>query len=863
MLAIAVALPLVGLVGYGVWRLFETDRSRAMHSLEFLQQVNVENARTFVASARHRLERIAQHARIRAMQPDDAAALLRDVVETNPDLANVRLLGPAGELIASASPVSDAVRTALLNSPPYVAARRSNKFLLSPPYESPGTGRWVVLASQPITDAEGHRLGTIVAPLRLAELIDLLNLPEDSTGLVVGIIADTGLIVIRRPEPDRYIGRRAGRIEDIQALLDRGENRIEAAGFDNLTRTALVSRVGTAPWIVVTSMPTEAILRGAKRNLWQALAACGLVFALGAYLVARYARTIETPIMALANAARDQATGQTERLAPVTGPAEVAETARAFNEMVAARRQAEAQLAQSERRYRTVIDQTGQMVYDHQLGSNLIQWFGTEATPAITGYSLAEFQAVDLKRWEEMVHPDDRPHAVALLERAIADKTRYRAEYRFRRKDGSYCHIEDHGVFLFQADGQPERLLGRMSDITARREVEEERQQLGRKLQETQKLESLGVLAGGIAHDFNNLLTGILGNAGLARLEAPRGWAGADHLVQIEKASLRAADLCKQMLAYSGKGRFVVQRLSLNELLEETAQLLQISISKKATLQLALEPALPAISADATQLRQVVMNLVINASEALGDKPGQITVSTGHVDATPAYLASVQFQTEITPGPYVFLEVSDNGSGMSRETLARIFDPFFTTKFTGRGLGLAAVIGIVRGHKGAIKVYSEPGRGTTFRVLLPPVAGPAQPLHRPTPTAPDWRGSGHVLVVDDEESVRTVARSVLEYTGFTVEEAGDGVAGVEIFQRDPARFTAVLLDLTMPQMDGEEAFRQLRLLSPGVRVVLMSGFNRVDAINRFVGKGLAGFVQKPFEVQTLVSELRRVLGDEK
>jgi PAS domain S-box-containing protein len=859
MLAIAVALPLVGLVGYGVWRLFEADRTRAMHDLEFLQEVNVQSARNFIEQTRHKLERIAQHPRVQTMQAGEIAAFLRDVAETNPDLANIRVLGPGGELVASASPVPPEVEAALLTSPAYLGARAAPKFTISEPYQGISSARWTCLASHPVVDADGRRLGTIVAPLRLQEIAGLLNLPASGSGLVVGMISHEGVIVLRLPEPDHYVGRRADQIAEVHARLDRGENKIETPGFDGLTRTALFSRVGTAPWIVVTSMPTESILRGAKRNLWQALAACAIVFALGAYLVSRYARTIEAPIMALAHAARDQAAGQTERLAPVTGPAEVAETARAFNEMLAARRQAQILLAQSEQRYRTVIDQTGQMVYDLDLTTNFIQWFGTEATPAITGYSLAEFQSVDLKRWEEMIHPDDRARAVELLDRAVEQRTRYQVEYRFRRKDGGYCHIEDHGIFLFAKDGKPERLLGRMSDISVRRQVEEERQQIGRKLQETQKLESLGVLAGGIAHDFNNLLTGILGNAGLARLESPRGWNGTEHLAQIEKAALRAADLCKQMLAYSGKGRFVVQRLSINELIEDTAQLLQISISKKATLHLQLGTGLPAISADATQLRQVVMNLVINASEALGDRTGQITISTGRVLATPAYLSTVQFQTEIAPGDYVFVEVSDTGSGMSRETLARIFDPFFTTKFTGRGLGLAAVLGIVRGHKGAIKVYSEPGRGTTFRILLPPAEGAPQPLNRPAAAVPEWRGSGHVLVIDDEESVRTVARSVLEFTGFSVEEAGDGAAGVEIFTRDPNRFTAVLLDLTMPQMDGEEAFRQLRLLNPEVRVVLMSGFNRVDAINRFVGKGLAGFVQKPFEVQTLVNELRRVL----
>ncbi|MBA3848599.1 MAG: hypothetical protein C0502_01210 [Opitutus sp.] len=985
MLAIAVALPLAGLVGYGVYRQFLNDREHALHDLVFLQQINGGIIQQFLDKNRSLLARLVGDSSVQERHVPAMEDIFLHVVQGNPAFADIRALDPAGRLIATAQPMTEERRQQIAALPAYVAAARSDRFQISPPYQDPDSRRWHCLLTQPVLDAAGQRVGTLAALLRLEEFAGYLNLPPNGVGLAVGIIDRSGLVALRRPDPGRYIGVPAASFPAILSALERGEKSIQAIGLDGEPRTTLVTPVAGAPWIAITSVPTHTIYRSARRNLWQTLVVASVILVLGAYLVARYANTIEAPIKALADAARDQTAGRTEHLAPVTGPAEVAETARAFNEMVAARRQAEELLVQSEKRYRTVIDQTGQMVYDLDLVTNVPLWFGTEAVPAITGYSLAEFQSVGVKRWEEMIHPDDRARAVALLERTISSGAPYVAEYRFRRKDGSYRHIEDYGVCLRDADGRLRRLLGRMSDVTARRhaeqalreseerlrtiiaaepecvkvldpagqllemnpaglamieaeslevakrhtladivapehhaafgalhrqvmagnagtlefrivalkgterwlethavplrneagaingllgitrditlrrKAEEEHRLIGRKLQETQKLESLGVLAGGIAHDFNNLLTGVLGNVGLARLEAPPGWVGADNLAQIEKAALRAADLCKQMLAYSGKGRFIVQPISLNELLEETTHLLQISISKKATLQLTLDPALPAISADATQVRQVVMNLVINASEALGDRNGQITVTTGRVTATPAYLATVQFQTEIAPGEYVFLEVGDNGCGMDRETLARIFDPFFTTKFTGRGLGLAAVLGIVRGHKGAIKVYSEPGRGTTFRVLLPPVSGAPQPLNRPGAPAPEWRGQGHVLVIDDEESVRNVARSVLVYCGFTVEEAADGATGVALFSGAPQRFTAVLLDLTMPQMDGEEAFRQLRLLNPGVCVVLMSGFNRVDAINRFVGKGLAGFVQKPFEVQTLVTELSRVL----
>jgi PAS domain S-box-containing protein len=383
---------------------------------------------------------------------------------------------------------------------------------------------------------------------------------------------------------------------------------------------------------------------------------------------------------------------------------------------------------------------------------------------------------------------------------------------------------------------------------------------LERKLQETQKLESLGVLAGGIAHDFNNLLTGILGNSSLASLELTEGSPIQEYLGQINQASLRAADLCKQMLAYSGRGRFVVQKLDLNHLVEETTHLLQISISKQAVLRFNLGKGLPTIEADATQIRQVVMNLVINASEAIGEKSGVISISTGLTRIDHAYLGGTIAAPDIPEGEYVSLEISDNGSGMSADTRAKIFDPFFSTKFTGRGLGLAAVLGIMRGHKGALKVYSELGRGTTFKLLFPCATGPAETAASVATARPAWRGKGVVLVADDEETIRTTTARMLRALGFDTALVANGREAVDAFRDNPGAYALVLLDLTMPHMDGEQAFTELRRLQPDVRVVLMSGFNRQEAVARFTGKGLASFLQKPFSMEALTEVMQNVLA---
>ncbi len=414
-------------------------------------------------------------------------------------------------------------------------------------------------------------------------------------------------------------------------------------------------------------------------------------------------------------------------------------------------------------------------------------------------------------------------------------------------------------VPLQDLQGEVVRLVGRGQDITERKRAEEERRALEGKLLETQKLESLGVLAGGIAHDFNNLLVAILGNASLVLLDLPSEAPARKALEQIETAAQRAADLTRQMLAYAGKGRFVVQRLNINAVVEEMTHLLHASISKNVVLRYHLARELPAVEADATQLRQVVMNLVVNAAEAIEGEQGIISITTGVQWADRAYLSEVYLAPDLPEGAYVFIEVADNGRGMDAATRAKIFDPFFTTKFTGRGLGLAAVLGIVRGHKGALKVYSEPRKGSTFNVLLPSTTSATEPNATVPPPGVGWQGTGTVLVIDDEPDVRIIATRMLERFGLTVLMAHDGATGVELFRTHADSIVCVLLDMTMPKLDGQETFRLIQQIKPDVRVVLMSGYNEQEVISRFADKGIAAFLPKPFTPSDLRAKLQSVL----
>jgi two-component system, cell cycle sensor histidine kinase and response regulator CckA len=387
--------------------------------------------------------------------------------------------------------------------------------------------------------------------------------------------------------------------------------------------------------------------------------------------------------------------------------------------------------------------------------------------------------------------------------------------------------------------------------------------QLEAESRHVQKLESIGVLAGGIAHDFNNLLHVVLGNADIALTQLPQGTPAREALEEVVRATLRASDLTHQLLAYSGKGAFVIRHLDLSSEVREMATLLRTAISKQAMLAWELAPDLPAVSADPTQIRQIVMNLITNASDALGEESGTITLRTGVVhaeDLTDDRFGEPRWREggEPAPGHYVYLEIADTGNGMTPDTLNRIFDPFFSTKFTGRGLGLAAVMGIVRAHKGLIRIRTDPGQGTKFRVLLPPVSGPARKEEEPSAMRSGWRGSGTILVVDDEEGVRDVARRMLQEIGFSTITAEDGRQALDILARTEDKITGMLLDLSMPHMGGQETYLRLRAAHPDLPVVMMSGYTeQVVAAELGESSQSTSFLQKPFVAEDLVTAFRR------
>lgn len=526
-------------------------------------------------------------------------------------------------------------------------------------------------------------------------------------------------------------------------------------------------------------------------------------------------------------------------------------------EQVVAERTVE--LSESRRQLSSLMHSLPGMAFRCRVGKPAKVLYASEGTLTLTGHPAEDFME-NRVHLRDFIHPDDLERVRKATRDGLEAKREFEIEFRVRSRDGVERWLLSRSRGVYGPNGSPEVFEGLAIDITAQKRIETERIAIERKLLEGQKLESLGLLAGGIAHDFNNLLTGILGNASLVRLAVPLSETTDPQLRAIENAALRAAELCRQMLAYAGKGRFVVEPTALSALVEGMLPLLKVSIGRGVRVHLGLTNDLPFVMADATQLRQIVMNLVINASDAIGDQVGEIFLTSGMITVDRAALSSAVAGAELPPGEYVYLEVRDTGCGMAPETIRKIFDPFFSTKVSGRGLGLAAVLGIVRGHGGALRVESNLGQGSTFRLLLPPAA--QEPAHfSTTATARPWSHTANVLIIEDDETVRTVSAEAVKSYGLTPHPAPNGEAGLVLFRKQPQNYDLVLLDLVMPGLSGEETLVELRAIRPDVAVVLMSGYSEADTLARLAdSRSPLEFLQKPFTREMLKVKLRALLG---
>lgn len=683
---------------------------------------------------------------------------------------------------------------------------------------------------------------TVIGEVDLGFLTKFLKQVSEEKDLLIMIVDHKGQVMADNNGLYTAQQLNIGNIPLVRSGIDTDVQTTGRFDFAGHSMTGSILQIPAVDWHVMVAK-TDVSLYSTSRDIAVIVLSGILVALLFGILTAVYlARKLAARFDGLARQAQDVAQGNSSDEWPTSSIDE-------FNRLSGNLQLMARRLQDSETLYRTLFEQSPDGVVLLNTPELRPLQFNV-AAHTLLGYSREEFAALTFSDFAALQNKTEMASMLDTLRRE--GTASFESVHRTRTGGNRNMLIS---LKRFEQAGS-QMILAIHRDITERKKAAEEHLHLERQLLHAQKLESLGVLAGGIAHDFNNILTAIIGNADLALMRLNPESPAVDNLHNISQSAFRAADLAKQMLAYSGKGRFVIEHLDLNRLLEEMLHMLEVSISKKAVLRLNPHLPLPSVEADATQMRQIVMNLVINASEAIGDRSGVIAITTGCMDCDRSYLKNVWLDENLTDGLYVYFEIADTGCGMDQDTMAKLFDPFFTTKFTGRGLGMSAVLGIVRGHKGAIKVYSELGKGTTFKILLPASDRPAE-LFNHNDHTDDWKGSGTVLLVDDEETIRGLGTAMLKELGFTTITAVDGREAVEIFKITPD-IVFVILDLTMPHMDGEQCFRELKKLNPDVKVIMSSGYNEQEVTQKFVGKGLAGFIQKPYKLSVLKETIKKL-----
>jgi PAS domain S-box-containing protein len=513
-------------------------------------------------------------------------------------------------------------------------------------------------------------------------------------------------------------------------------------------------------------------------------------------------------------------------------------------------------LVDAERRFRTIAKATRDLVTETDATGRFT--YVSQGCTDVLGYPAEELLSTPPIH---LHHPEGRRRFLHTLESNVEPGRPFQVEpHRLRHRDGHWVWVEATGVRYLRPDGEL-RLVGVARDITARVEAEDARRRLEATVRQAQKLENLGIIAGGIAHDFNNLLTPIVGAAGVVLADLPEDSPIRRRIETIRVAADRATALTGQLLAYAGQTSLQFAAVDASEAVAEVSILLESAAPNGAAIRWDLAEHLPPIRADKGQVQQVILNLVANAAESLGARGGRVEIRTGVVDADRALLSDCLLGDEREEGRYVHIDVIDDGQGMDSEARERLFDPFFTTKFTGRGLGLSVVLGVVRGHAGALRVESEPGRGSTIRVLFPVCEdAPRAPATQPEATrAPEWRGTGTILVVDDDSGAREIISLLLERSGFCVRAAAGGPEAIEIFRRYAAEVVGVVLDSTMPEMSGASVFDAIRRLGPEVPILVISGYAEERVAQKLLERGPAGFLRKPFDLEELVGAIRRLV----
>jgi PAS domain S-box-containing protein len=514
----------------------------------------------------------------------------------------------------------------------------------------------------------------------------------------------------------------------------------------------------------------------------------------------------------------------------------------------------EAALRESESRFRLLAEHTRDLVCLNDIDGPYR--YVSPSSLTLLGYAPEELIG---QHPSLLMHPDDLYLIGEMIVVLRRTQPSMGLTYRIRTKAGDYIWFEMSAQPIVNPDGTVTSFISSSRDVTGRKVEVEARQTLERRLMETQKLESLEVLASGVAHEYNNLITVMLGKLELIAKGLASDPAMLPHVQEIEGAIQRAAQLNRQLMLYAGRSRLTIQSVDVNALIRDLSLLLRAALPRHVSLHYELADCLPLIDADLSQVRQVIMNLALNGAEAIDQPEGVVTFKTSLRMLDRATSAALRLTPDGLEGQFVCIEIADTGAGMADTTVARAFEPFFTTKFGGRGLGLSAALGTMRAHRGAIQLMSAPGHGSSCLLFFPVQSDyPVPPIMRLHPQSimhgahsRPISGSGTILVVDDEDDVRAIAVRALTDAGFDVLEAGDGVSGIAMFTTHADIIAAVVLDFALPNLTGVQVFHEIQHIKPGTPVVLMSGFAEVDTAHLIHDAALVGFLQKPFTMREL------------
>jgi PAS domain S-box-containing protein len=797
-----------------------------------------------------------------ALDAAGIAALFDSARAVTLDMAEVFLLAArGGRVLASTDPAH--VGTYRVSELFFTRGRHET--FVQNVYPSPETGRPTLTVATPVRAPDGRTVAVLAGHLDLSR-VDLIL--KERTGL--GATGEAYLVTALN---DFVSAERFGRAEARRGVHTDGVRQALAGrnGVGVYRNYRGVEVLGAYRWIrarelaLLAETHAEEAFAPAQQLFWTILVIGLAASALALWGAWVTARRVATPVLAVAGAAARVARGDFDAVAPVTTQDEVGVLAGTFNEMTARLRtvygdlsrqvdetgRANRALVESQTLLRALVDNTANLiaVLDREGRFLLVNRRFEDAVgvgrESARGRTPSEVLAPDLA-----FLLDAAAHA-ALRGEPVVERD---GDIEVRGARTHYHFV----VFPLTEGDRPPFGVGIVGlDLTERVRAEDERRRLEAGVQQAQKLESLGLLAGGIAHDFNNILTAIVGGASMALAEMPPSSPVRTDLEQVIAAAERAAKLTRQMLAYAGRASFAIETFDLNVVIREMAELIAVSVPKQ--VRLVHDPAapLPPIRGDRTQVSQIVLNLITNAAEATADRGGTVTIATRPRDRGALDLDAFRFPPAGDASAFVELSVRDDGAGMAPETLERMFDPFYSTKGSGRGLGLAAVLGIVKRSGGTLRVTSAPGAGTAMTVLFPAVGEAARPVREEPRPRPAPHASGTVLLVDDEEALRRTTRRLLERAGFAVIEARDGLEGVERFREDAARISTVILDVTMPVMGGAEAFRRIREIAPAVPVVVSSGYDEQDTASAFTGPAVE-FLQKPYRPDGLLDAMRRV-----